>query len=320
VQQPAPSPRQFNQAVPEYLEAVCLRCLEKDPARRYQSAEELGRSLAPCAAAELGGGTTPPVMPRLPAPEALLAPVTLPRSVTAPASAPAPAPAPPPLAPAGNGRRLLVTLAMLVMLGGGAAALAFNNWRPDTTTNAAAPPPPRPAAAKVEPPVKGEDGKVDPETVAWLREMEKGDAMRGIEVEMLDSKADEDGVHRLRPLQPVRLRVRSKDGGRLIVWAVGPKGTLTRLDDKGADQVQAGKWLTIPESGKQILAGQADGREHVLVLRTDHQGDLESGDKEGPFFVLRTLDKIQKLRKDTRELIRLPGFSSKVIPFEVVRK
>src|SRR5262249_29537694 len=31
-------PRQLNQAIPTELEAVCLKCLEKDPGRRYSSA------------------------------------------------------------------------------------------------------------------------------------------------------------------------------------------------------------------------------------------------------------------------------------------
>ena len=45
-----PSPRALNGAVPKDLETICLRCLEKDPANRPQSAkfmaEELGRFLA----------------------------------------------------------------------------------------------------------------------------------------------------------------------------------------------------------------------------------------------------------------------------------
>jgi hypothetical protein len=41
---PAP-PRRYRPGVPKELETICLKCLEKEPGRRYQTAEELGADL-----------------------------------------------------------------------------------------------------------------------------------------------------------------------------------------------------------------------------------------------------------------------------------
>jgi serine/threonine protein kinase len=58
VQEPAPSPRQFNAAIPEAAAAVVLRALAKDPAARYRSAAEFGLALQQGAVPESGQTTT----------------------------------------------------------------------------------------------------------------------------------------------------------------------------------------------------------------------------------------------------------------------
>src|SRR5207302_10729465 len=66
-QAPTP-PSRINAAVPRELEAVCLKCLEKEPAKRYPSATELADSLrrslpAGAPAAPAPSATVPAVAP-----------------------------------------------------------------------------------------------------------------------------------------------------------------------------------------------------------------------------------------------------------------
>jgi serine/threonine protein kinase len=41
----APAPRKLKATVPRDLDTICLKCLEKQPERRYYSAEEVGEEL-----------------------------------------------------------------------------------------------------------------------------------------------------------------------------------------------------------------------------------------------------------------------------------
>jgi eukaryotic-like serine/threonine-protein kinase len=62
VDEPPRPPRQINADAPPELQAICLKCLEKDPARRYPSAAALAAALAEWEARQ--GPAAPPAPPR----------------------------------------------------------------------------------------------------------------------------------------------------------------------------------------------------------------------------------------------------------------
>jgi len=45
IREAPPKPRDIERAIPEHIERAILRCLEKDPAKRFQSVEELQAAL-----------------------------------------------------------------------------------------------------------------------------------------------------------------------------------------------------------------------------------------------------------------------------------
>jgi serine/threonine-protein kinase len=57
LQTPPPPPRSVRPELPPALEAIILRALEKEPARRWQSMQELGEALAGVGAGGVGAGT-----------------------------------------------------------------------------------------------------------------------------------------------------------------------------------------------------------------------------------------------------------------------
>jgi photosystem II stability/assembly factor-like uncharacterized protein len=117
-QAPTP-PSRINAGVPKELEAVCLKCLEKEPARRYASAAELADCLRQFLLQLPPAGPMPP------------APVVTPASpsVTAPALSPLPAPAEAAQPGERRGlRRLPRPVIMAIACGATIVALLLGKW------------------------------------------------------------------------------------------------------------------------------------------------------------------------------------------------
>jgi serine/threonine protein kinase len=68
VSQPPPAPREFDPTIPPELEAVCLKCLEKDVGRRYATAAALAEDLQKFLAGCEPGTEEQPLLRRTPDP------------------------------------------------------------------------------------------------------------------------------------------------------------------------------------------------------------------------------------------------------------
>jgi hypothetical protein len=290
VERPPAPPRQHSPSVPPDLEAVCLRCLEKDPARRYRSAEEMGRAL--------GFG---------------LSGLSGTRSMSG-------ASADPDSRPSRAGKGVLIALASLACLAGAAVGAFFWFDRQDAEPQQQAPAgseePKQIASAEAKP-----EKKADRAALQWLEEMEKkGHDGRALEVELIGSEAGKDGVHRLHPGQTLRLRVKSEVAGYVGVWSVSPDGDMTQLfptvKGKESNRLEAGKPRMIPEKEGDAITAEADGRrERLLVLRSSQPWDVQRAEADGAYYVFRNQTEVKKLRG----LVLKASYSSQVIPFEVPR-
>lgn len=137
---PPPSPREFNPRVSPGLEAVILRCLQKDPAARFPSAQALWEAaaealpgIAPDVSVMLGpfAPASPPpadrTLPTIPpgmdrtsvtqAPIAVTAPTLPPLELTSATLPPAAPPVPAPAAKPRRGGGVVWTLVVLIVLG-----------------------------------------------------------------------------------------------------------------------------------------------------------------------------------------------------------
>jgi hypothetical protein len=267
---PPTSPRQLVPAIPADLEAICLKCLEKEPADRYASAGDLVAALRASSVLEGGpmslgdfaspsvSGLTPTLLETPPVGEA-------PTSATSgTTSLPAP--------PRRHGGRL-VALAALAVIVGIAGALLIRHFfqTPDQDH--------QPAALFVEP---------------VRHDFE-------VKVEIPGATTGENGEWHLHAGQRVRFAIEVDRDAYVGLWNIAPDGTIMQVFPSSFEEdnfVRAGKRRVVPGGDYKITAELSKDVERVWVMASTTPWDMDQGEKEGPFTL--SLEQQQKLATKVR--------------------
>jgi serine/threonine protein kinase len=274
-------PRQVNPQVPAGLEAVCLRCLEKEPARRYPSAEALAEALR-------AAGTPPEeAVARPPAPR-----------------------------PAGRwwSRRAGVGLAAVGVLG-----LAAGVWltAPVLVDGPPAVPPspdadPTPARAALEPPsVLRKDFGLEVTMVG----KSPGDNR------LVALQPGPDGLIRLRPGGEVKFKVKVAQEAYVGIWAIDAGGTeiqeLFPNENEKDHLFRQDQERQVPVTTAEAVASK--GTDWVWILASKRPWDPLEGHRQGPFHLFQDLQEREQWENRQRTIrLRTGGaLAEEVLRFRV---
>jgi hypothetical protein len=322
VTEPPELPRRHNAGVPEALEAICLRCLEKDPARRYPSAAALVEALD----AWLAEDDQPaPAEPQAETGDTLLQPpAPMPRSSSWRRS----------LLIGATGAALLAAVPLLLLAlrkpGG-------EERRSESGSNAGpvVPPPdngPPPVREKQQ--VGGvrveEPPAVEPLAVAFPPPPLRKDFKTDIELfdcrdgQLVESRPGKDGARLLTEGECV-LRLTVSRKARVAVFSVAADGTVIQLfpnDYESKNQLEANVPREIParelRDDYAIGLRPSRGLEQLRVLATTGELPDLKGQKDGPFMAFRNAAERNQLTK-VRDMILKPrtGFAEVMVPYIV---
>jgi hypothetical protein len=258
--EPTP-PRQLNPQAPEALEAICLKCLQKDPARRYPSAAALAEALR---AAHLFGGGPGDTAPL---PGAAAPPVTAPQSWRR-------SRATVPTLQVGKGV-LAAAVGVLVL-----AAAGLWWWgRGGTPTSAPSPQSPstptKTAAVLPLPDKLRTDFGIQVTVLAGPR----------VGPNMLPVKPGADGVYRLLPGQKVQFEVTADKAAYVGVWSLEANGQkvyqLFPNRDDPDHAFKPGEKRRVPAQGADAL--ESSTIDQLWIEASTERWDPLQGEEEGQF-------------------------------------
>lgn len=252
ISEPPPMPREFNATIPPEIEAICMRCLAKDPSVRYRDATLLLEELTDVMDAILPkvtrkSGVLSPLTPRsvdpTPTPSfvAEVTPSTH-RSKGTISLTPAPSEVPPPT----KSKR-----AMLLLVGVGLIALVvmlgiIRPWQKST------------AVTETVPTVRSGDLWPIPS---------QGDFPLTVEI-LTRADRQADGVHRVKNDSPLEIRLLADQTCKVAIFTISPNGDVVHLFPNERDndpQLTAGRELRIPTNNRYTI--NAEPTEGVGVER-----------------------------------------------------
>jgi serine/threonine protein kinase len=289
-------PRAHVPSIPAAVEDVCLRCLDKDPARRYPSAGELAQALK-----SLAG---PPSSNTHRIPQAVRH-------------------------PSRRGRRAWLAAALVVLLGATAVGnyIFFGqNRRSSEARQQKAPPAQQASPKEAAPPAPPANPKEAPPPVRPAA-LAVGPLRRdfSLKVHLLGAAPAEKGVVRLRTGDGVRVRVEVDQDAYIGIWAIDAMGVIVQLFPHDAEPdalCKAGAPRTLPGPGFTFEAEPTNGVEQLQVVASTRPLAQIRGQKRGNFLTFQTSDE-QKEWADTRRGLRLrptAKLAEQVISYEVAPK
>jgi hypothetical protein len=314
-ERPVP-PQRVNAQVPSELEVVCLRCLEKDPANRYPSAEALLAALRDAAArTDTLAGPSPLDAATLQPPGRAGAP-----NISKPMSG-----GPTLVMPAkpSRARWIGMAVAAAVLVAGGLwVALNGLPWggekQPSQSSGGGELAKKETAAKAVvqltKPGSSGPDvTKNPPELPAELRKD------FGLQVQMVGLQPDESGVYRLKKDANLKFRVKVDQDAYVGIWTVEADGTIIQLFPNANEKehrFRKNEVRDVPESGVDTVTSK--GLDYVWVQASTAPWDSVEGERAGPYALFRSIRERETLQKLHRGM-RLPGnnLSEKVLKYQV---